>query len=259
MSLSAPSLFGGMPAPKPDVAAADLRMQRRLVDLMHDGFYLLFLLRHRAAPIDAQVFRERIRRFLDLFEQNAQRMQASPDDIFASKYAFCAVIDEAILSSSFSVREAWELQPLQLQLFGEQLAGEGFFTKLEELRAQGARRVQALEVFYHCLLHGFKGKYLLEGAEKLNYLVARVGDEVVHHKGKRAPFAPHWAIPDRVRHALRSEIPMWVIASTMALFGLIGFFGLRGWLGHETRQTLSAHQSIVQLAPRSANVHISLP
>ncbi len=258
MSLSAPTLFGDMPPPKTE-AVTQPRVVRRLVDLMHDGFYLLHLLRNRAAPIDASVFRDRIRRFLDDFEQSARRMQADPEDVFAAKYAFCAAVDEAILGSSFSVREAWELQPLQLQLFGEQLAGEQFFVKLEELRAQGARRVQALEVFYHCLLHGFKGKYILEGSEKLNYLVARVGDEVAHYKGKRAPFAPHWAIPDRVKHALRSEVPMWVIASVMALMGVLGFIGMRTWLDHETGRMLSGYQSIVKLAPRSANVHITLP
>jgi type VI secretion system protein ImpK len=258
MSLSAPTLFGHAPS-QTKSEVAQTRLPRTLVDLMHDGFYLLFMLRNRAAPLDANVFRDRIRRFLDDFEKGARRFDANPDDVFASKYAFCAAVDEAILSSSFSVRDTWELQPLQLTLFGEQLAGEQFFVKLEELRSQGARRVQALEVFYHCLLHGFKGKFILEGPEKLNYLIARVGDEVAHHKGKRAPFAPHWAIPDRVQHALRNEVPIWVIASVMALMAVLGFIGLRSWLDHQTGQTLGSYQQLVKLAPRSANVHITLP
>jgi type VI secretion system protein ImpK len=256
MSLSAPTLFGNAPAqPKHE----STRAARSLADLMHDGFYLLFMLRNRCAPTEVDVFRERIKRFLDDFEKDARRNNASTDDIYAAKYAFCAAIDEAVLGSGFSIRDAWERQPLQLILFGEQLAGEHFFVKLEELRAQGARRVQALEVFHHCLLHGFRGKYMLEGPEKLNYLVARVGDEVAHHKGKRAPFAPHWAIPDRVKHALRNEVPLWVIASVMALMGILGFIGLRAYLDHETDQTLNGYQQIVKLAPRMANVTITLP
>lgn len=257
MSPSAPTLFGETPSqPK---AEALPRAPRSLVDLMHDGFYLLFMLRSRAAPLDAGVFRDRIKRFLDDFEKNARRFNASADDVYAAKYAFCAAVDESILSSSFSVRDAWERQPLQLSLFGEQLAGEQFFVKLEELRAQGSRRVQALDVFYHCLLHGFKGKYILEGPEKLNYLIARVGDEVAHHKGKRAQFAPHWAVPDRVKHALRSEIPIWVLGSIMALMAVLGFIGLRGYLDSQTKQTLAGYQQIVKLAPRTANVTITLP
>ncbi|NSL57077.1 DotU family type IV/VI secretion system protein [Uliginosibacterium aquaticum] len=256
MSLSAPTLFGNAPA-QPKAEAP--RIARSLADLMHDGFYLLFMLRNRAAPADAGVFRERIRRFLDEFERNAKRQNASADDIYDVKYAFCAAVDEAILGSRFSVRDEWERQPLQLALFGEQLAGEGFFEKLEQLRAQGARRVQALEVFHHCLLHGFRGKYLLEGPEKINYLIARVGDEVVHHKGKRAVFAPHWAIPDRIRHALRSEVPVWVIASVMGLMGVLGFIGLRAYLDHQTGKTLASYQELFKLAPRQARITITLP
>jgi type VI secretion system protein ImpK len=37
----------------------------------------------------------------------------------------------------------------------------------------------------------WRGKQL-EGAEKLNYLTARLGDEIAHLKGKSAGFAPHW-------------------------------------------------------------------
>lgn len=256
MSLSAPTLFGNTPAQPRHEAS---RIARSLTDLMHDGFYLLFMLRNRAIPGDADVFRERIRCFLDDFERHAKRQNALPDDIYDVKYAFCAAVDEAILSSRLSIRDEWERLPLQLMLFGEQLAGEQFFVKLEELRAQGAHRVQALEVFHHCLLHGFRGKYLLEGPEKINYLISRVGDEVVHHKGKRAGFAPHGAVPDRVRHALRSEIPVWVIVSLMAVMGIVAFIGMRAWLGHHTRGVLASYPELVTLAPKQARVTISLP
>lgn len=256
MSHTAPSLFGQAPAaPKADVP----RTQRTLCDLMHDGFYLLFMLRRRSAPTDAAAFRDSIRRFLDEFEKNARRNGASADDIFASKYAFCAAVDEVILGSAFNVREAWERQPLQLALFGEQLAGERFFEHLEQLRAQGAARVQALEVFHHCLLHGFRGKYMLEGPERLNYLIARVGDEVAHHKGRRTGFAPNAALPDQVRNLLRTEVPLWVIVSVIALVGAITFTGLRVWLARGTEREIGGYHEVVKLAPRNAHVTITLP
>lgn len=182
-----------------------------------------------------------------------------PDDIYDVKYAFCAAVDEAILSSRLSIRYEWERQPLQLMLFGEQLAGEQLFVKLEERRAQGARRVQALEIFHHCLLHGFRGKYLLEGPEKINYLISRVGDEVVHHKGKRAAFAPHWSAPDRVGHALRSEVPVWIIVSVMAVMGIIGYIGMRAWLDNHTQGVLAGYPELFKLAPKQARVTITLP
>ena len=127
------------------------------------------------------------------------------------------------------------------------------------VRAQGARRLQVLEVFHMCLLLGFQGKYLLEGSEKLGYYTARLGDEIAHLKGKRAPFAPHWAAPDKVMHTLRHEVPLWAVASVVALFGLAAFIGLRWQLGRTTQGDLSAYQDVVKLPPRAAHLTITLP
>lgn len=253
---AAPSLVGGAQAPRPLEPA---RAGKNLVDLMYDGFYLLFLIRQRHAPSDAAAFTERIRTFLDEFERNARRLNTSADDIYAAKYAFCAAVDELILTSGFSIREAWERQPLQLTFFGQHLAGEGFFTLLETHRAQGAARLPSLEVFHLCLLLGFRGKYMMDGPEKLTYLTARLGDEIAHHKGQRAGFAPHWQAPDNVRHTLNAEIPVWVFVSAFALLGLLGFVGMRARLAQHTEQQLSGYSEIVKLAPRAANLTITLP
>lgn len=230
-----------------------------LLDLMYDGFYLLFLLKGKHPPSDAEVFRDRIKQFLSNFERQATKLNAGAEAIYACKYAFCATVDEAILMSQFRAKESWQRMPLQVQYFGEQLAGEQFFTKLEDLRRQGASQSQVLEVFHMCLLLGFQGKYLMEGSEKLNYLTARLGDEIAHLKGRRATFAPHWQAPDRVTHQLKNEVPLWVVASVLGALSLLSFLGLRMQLAHHTDSTLSAPQHIVQLAPQVARVTITLP
>ena len=230
-----------------------------LLDLMYDGFYLLFLLKAKHAPADAEEFRERIKRFLTSFERGATRLQAHADDVYLCKYAFCATVDEAVLMSGFKVKEAWQRLPLQVQFFGEQLAGEQFFEKLEELRRQGAPRVQAMEVFHMCLLLGFQGKYLIEGSEKLGYLTARLGDEIARIKGQGAGFAPHWAAPDRIQHQLKNEVPLWVVASVFGLMALLAYTGLRWQLGQHTSESLGQAHHIVQLAPQVAHITITLP
>ena len=260
MTSRAPSLFAGEPASHaPGQTPATHTEAHNLLDLMYDGFYLLFLLKGKHAPMDAEVFRERIKQFLTAFERGATRMNASAEDVYACKYAFCATVDEAVLMSGFKIKEAWQRLPLQVQFFGEQLAGEQFFEKLEELRRQGAPRVQAMEVFHMCLLLGFQGKYLIEGSEKLGYLTARLGDEIARIKGQGAGFAPNWAAPDRIQHQLKNELPLWVVGSVFGLMALLAFIGLRWQLGQHASTALGQAHHIVQLAPQVANITITLP
>lgn len=255
-----PSLFGGATMPGLTATSGSTpREARTLIDLMYDGFYLLFLLRAKQGPSDADAFRSHIKEFLTGLERGATKLGSSAEDVHLCKYAFCATVDEAILMSQFKVRDAWQRQPLQLQFFGEQLAGEQFFAKLEALRREGASRVQILEVFHMCLLMGFQGKYLIEGSEKLNYLTARLGDEIAHLKGSRAPFAPHWAPPDQVRNRLKNEVPLWVMASVFALLGVLAFTAMRWQLSRSTERDLAAYQDVVKLAPQAAHVTITLP
>jgi type VI secretion system protein ImpK len=232
---------------------------RSLLDLLYDGFYMVILLRNRYVPSDAEAFRERIKQFLGNFERGAKRLDASTDDIHLAKFAYCALIDEVVLMSKLKLRDVWERRPLQLEFFGEQLAGEQFFQHLEVLRQGGAPRLQALEVFHMCLLMGFQGRYILEGSEKLNYLTGRLGDEIAQLRGKRPSFAPHWAAPDRIAHALKRDVPLWVIASVFALTGLLAFLGLRWTLERKTESDLAAYSQVVKLAPQSANITITLP
>ncbi|MCB4359510.1 type IVB secretion system protein IcmH/DotU [Quatrionicoccus australiensis] len=258
MTSIAPSLFANAPSP----ARGDYQLpgpSNSLVDLLYDGFYLLILLHNRSRPSDAAEFSSRIQNFLDNFEKVAKKGNFNSEDIFDAKYALCASIDETILSSNMNIRDTWERRPLQLVLFGDQLAGEHFFSKLEVARNGGANRINSLEVFHMCLLAGFKGKFLLEGPEKLKYLTSQLGEQIAHIKGKPTPFAAHWEAPDSISNALKREIPMWVIGSVLALFGLIAYVGLNWHAQRKIEQALSPYHAIVQLAPRAPTLSITLP
>lgn len=250
----APSLYAdGVP---PRLAQSHART---MVDLMHDGFYLLLLLKNRFAPSDAEHFAAQVRRFLDNFERNARLLNVSADDIYGAKYAFCAAIDETVLSSDMAIRAVWERAPLQLILFGDQLAGENFYRQLEQVRHRGQTSVQTLEVFYMCLLTGFQGKYALDGKEKLNYLIATLEKEITHLKGKRAQFAPYWKSPDNIKHMMKAEIPMWVIGSALALLGIAAYAGLSWLLAQHTNDMLGNYFDVIKLPPKLANITITLP
>ena len=64
---STPSLFGGS---APAAAAADARESnthaRTLLDLLYDGFFMLFQLRNAQQPASAEDFLNRVRAFLTI-------------------------------------------------------------------------------------------------------------------------------------------------------------------------------------------------
>jgi type VI secretion system protein ImpK len=102
-----PSLFGDAPAGAASTFADSgdaSRHARTLLDLLYDGFFMLFLLRNGQPPDSAGNFLAKVRGFLDEFDRGAKRLHVSADDVFDAKYAFCAAIDETILASDFACR-----------------------------------------------------------------------------------------------------------------------------------------------------------
>lgn len=187
-----------------------------LKEMLEDAIYLLFLLRSGNGPASAGEFTQRVERALDDFERNARNYGKPAQAIQDAKYAVCAVMDEIILGSDFPLRDEWERAPLQLRLFGEHLAGERFFDRLEALRLDPVSNLETLEVFQTCLLLGFQGKYLLEGREKLDYLITRIGQEITNARGGRAEFAPNWKLPHRFQQYVRHELPLWLFYALLA-------------------------------------------
>lgn len=231
----------------------------RLVDLMYDGFHALFLLNNGCAPQNQDSFGEHMSAFLGEVDQQAKFLGISAEDLIAAKYAFCSAVDEIILRSNYDMRGAWETRPLQLRMFGDQLAGEHFFHRLEDLRAKGAQHIEALEVFHMCLLLGFQGRYALAGREKLDYLVARLGDEIARMRGRTRGFAPHAERPDLIVNRLGSDLSLWVLAGLFAASALVAFIGFSTALSHQTDTTLAQYNDLVKVPPKTAHVSITLP
>lgn len=250
---SAPSLFGGRPA-----NGTGPRIQS-LVDLMHDGFHLLFLVKNGAVPSDERAFEDKVTRFLAEFDSEARRLRAHGEDIEAAKYAYCAALDEIILESPLPIREPWQRRPLQLTICGDQLGGAHFFDRLEALRGKGGARLQALQVFHLCLLLGFQGKFKCDSSDRLACLTARLGDEIAHIKGRSRGFAPQAERPDQVEHKLRSEVPLWTLSAVFALLALCVYAAMKSSLDNATSQNMAAYADLVKLAPRPASLTVTLP
>ncbi len=240
-----------------------LNQSNNLIDLLYDGFYIVFLLKNGYVPQHPQQFRERILELLNRFEQQAKKFQFSGEDIHDSKYAYCALLDETIVTqqdpSYFNLQNIWLINPLQLSLFGSQLAGYRFFEDLEILRSKGKARLASLEVFHYCLLLGFQGKYRIESIESLNHLVARLGDEIDYLKGKKTAFSPFAALPDQIRNIIHRELPFLWILIFLLLFALFSFIGLRYFLAQNEHDALSSFNNVITTPVEQAHITIHLP
>lgn len=260
MMNSAPSLLDDTAIPaSPLGSETAIGSAQSLIDLMYDGFYALFLLKNGNAPKDEANFARKLQQFLNAVDSNARKLHIPVEDVHAAKYAFCAAVDETVLRSTFTLRDSWARHPLQLVLFGDQLAGENFFQRLDELRSAHNPHPQALEVFHMCLLLGFQGRYLLESPEKLHYLTARLGEEIAHLKGKPAVFAPRWDRPDQVINKLRTETPLWVIAVISSVIALGAYTVIANLLSGNTQASIAAYNDIIRLAPHPATLILTLP
>ena len=111
-------------------------------------------------------------------------------------YALVALLDETVLGKSDQYRQFWSSNPLQLHYFNENVAGDGFFTRLNRLR-KDAHGTEVLRVYYLCLLFGFQGRYRIRGGElELLTLIDTVQKELE----RASPFdfdtlAPHGERP----------------------------------------------------------------
>ncbi|MCG2584204.1 type IVB secretion system protein IcmH/DotU [Massilia sp. TS11] len=242
--------------PEPSTGALP---QPSLADLMADGFQAMLLLQRGCGPRPETDLAEQLIRFLGQVDSRARQLAMPHEDVQDAKYAYCAALDEIVLGSTFSIRQQWETRPLQLRLFGDQLAGEHFFNKLENWRARGSAHVGVLEVFHLCLLLGFRGKYALDEDGKLHALRLRLGEEITRMQGKAPAFAPHAERPDRIAYELHSERSL-VIACAVMLLASAAVFGLLRWQLHrQTVAVLGKPEVLISMPARPANFTVHLP
>lgn len=155
---------------------------------------------NRQAVQDAEAFRAQMRQALRVADQDARTRGASPEDVKQVIMAVVAFLDESVLSSGNPVFANWPRLPLQAELFGHQLLGEVFFQELQKnlSRNDSAEAADVLEVFYLCLLLGFKGRYAAGG--DLRSIMGAIQEKIRRVRGPAGPLSPRGAIPaDAVR------------------------------------------------------------
>jgi type VI secretion system protein ImpK len=157
---------------------------------------------NRQAVSDAESFRAQMKQALRVAEQEARSRGCNAEDVKHVIFAVVAFLDESVLGCRNPVFADWPRLPLQAEFYGHQVAGEIFFQELQKAmnRPDSAETADLLEVYYLCLLLGFKGRYAAGG--DLRSIMSAVQDKIRRARGPLGALSPRGAIPaDAVRPA----------------------------------------------------------
>jgi type VI secretion system protein ImpK len=225
-----------------DRASYDARAagSKNLLNLCAESFLLVLHIQAGNDPGHPEDLRKSISLLFQDLERRAKRQNQSEEDIKATRYALCALIDETILNSRWAFKGEWKDQPLQLEYFGEPLAGVRFFDLLGRVRKKGHDKVDLLEVFCMCLVLGLQGKYKNERQEELAEATRALVEEVNTLRGGHSGLAPHWKLPEEPVEAPPKTIPRWAwITGVASIFVVILVYIIfKLWLDSATAETI---------------------
>src|SRR5690349_61037 len=190
------------------------------------------------------------RRVLGLFDKMMEegRAERIPEqDMIDAKFALAAFADEVIYHSTWPGKTQWLSNPLQLQFFQLNTAGDGFFTNLDNLYGQRAR-AHVAQIYFLCLALGFQGKYRLRQQEGLSAVVEGVGNFVALSEGGGEVLAPNAERKDGGGGAVRRELPFLAVALGFLVFAVIVVIVLRLIVGSSADDVVSSIQKLLAAA-----------
>jgi type VI secretion system protein ImpK len=162
---------------------------------------------NRQAVSSADSFRAQVKQALKSAEQESRTRGYSPEDTRRVIFAVVAFLDESVLSSRNPVFADWPRLPLQTELFGHQNAGEIVFDDIQKLlsRNESHELADVLEVYYLCLLLGFKGRYAAAGAGDLHAVKTAVRDKMRRVRATSSVLSPKGLLPSDAVRVLQSD------------------------------------------------------
>jgi type VI secretion system protein ImpK len=191
------------------------------------------------------ILQRRVSGLFDTMMQNGRDARIPEQDMVDVKYALAAFADEVIYHSSWPGRTQWLTNPLQLQFFHENTAGDGFFERLDSLHAQRGRD-HVTQIYFLCLALGFQGKFRLGQQEGLAAVVEGVGNHVALSMGGGEQLAPNAERRDGGAGAVRRELPFLAIALGFFVVALLLVIILRLVVGSSANDVADGIRKLIQ-------------
>jgi type VI secretion system protein ImpK len=187
------------------------------------------------------------------FEASVRASGVPNEQVIAARYVLCTLIDEAAASTPWGGSGAWAAQSLLVQFHGESWGGEKVFQLLTKLAENPTQNRNLLEFVYMAMALGFEGRYrvLDKGREQLDSVRVRLA-QMVRQGAVSSELSTQWQGQVPPTRRLRDGVPIWVMATVLAVLLAVTFMVLRLSLNAQTDTAFSALQSLgaqVQVAP----------
>jgi type VI secretion system protein ImpK len=108
-------------------------------------------------------------------------------------------------------------------MFGTHVAGQTFFEYVQQLlsRTDSPEVADVLEVYYLCLLLGYRGRYSVGGAGELQATRDQIGFKIRRIRGSFRGLSPEWTLPSDPPQSQGAD--PWVKRLTWAAIGCAVF------------------------------------
>jgi type VI secretion system protein ImpK len=199
--------------------------RKTLSDVASECFMLILQLRATNNYGDAVSLKTKVNDMFESFEHKARNAGFENEKIQQAKFALVAFLDESIISSSWEQKGEWLTEPLQLKLFDTFNAGEEFFTNINSLRQRTGSNKDVLEIYYVCLVLGFKGKFQLQSPENLRRVIDDLNLELHPEMFKAIDaISPNAKPQDSYIQSGKDGLSFWVLPAGALIVFIVFYF-----------------------------------
>lgn len=177
-----------------------------------------------ARAISPAALRQELFGLLEAVRQDPEARAFPPEEIEEVCFALVAFADEMVLRTQWIGHDDWAREPLQLQLYRTNKAGDEFYEHLERLHPEMAG---ARHVYFLCLCLGFEGQYAGHDADRRalmarQYEMLRMTGLALEPGGRDALMPPAYELQIELEPARGRRLWPVLIAIAVAALSLYG-------------------------------------
>lgn len=220
-----------------------MSLSQQMYWVCSDVLSLILQLRNSRDLPAPDILQRRVLGLFDTMMQNGREARIPEQDMLDAKFALAAFADEVIYHSTWSGKTQWLSNPLQLQFFNINTAGDQFYVNLDNLHGQRGR-VHVAEIYFLCLALGFQGRYRLRNQEQLGAITEGLGNHVAVTEGGGDVLAPNAERKDAGGGAVRRELPFLALALGFLLLAVLVVVILRIVVGSSADSVAESIQKL---------------